>query len=62
MQNAYNPKPNYLSNKFRQDEMGGAFSLCGVVKPEKTRPLIKPELRFGYNIKMYIKRIGCEGV
>jgi len=42
------------------DEMGGACSI--VINLEDKRPLGKPERRFGFNIKMDFKTIGCEGL
>jgi len=42
-------------------ERGGAHRLW-VGKPEGKRPLGRPMLRWGYNIKMYLQEVGCEGM
>jgi hypothetical protein len=36
--------------------------MCGIVNPEKERPIGKPERRFGENIKMNFKMRWYEGM
>ena len=60
-----------MGDQIGKNEMGGACSTYGdrrgvyrvsVGKPEGKRPLGRPRLRWGDNIKMDLQEVGCGGM
>jgi hypothetical protein len=58
----------FVGDKIQKNEMGGACSAyvrgerCDrvlVEKPEGKKPLGRPRCRWEYNIKIYLKEVGC---
>jgi len=45
----------------RMEERRGSYSVL-VGKSERRRPLGRPRLRWGYNIKMDLQEVGCAGM